>query len=121
MAFGSFISQSRPDSHLLFSYFNAHLWIESLPGHLTMNPEEVQKIGNELGEPSVFLDGIFDTEANPVLIPFADDPYPWDKTKWYCWQCLETLINSRLLSWLIAKRHKGPYIFDIRQRCEIEC
>ena len=35
-----------------------------------------------------------------------DDP-PWDKSQWYCFNCVQCLLQSRLAQWLSTMETKG--------------
>lgn len=103
------------DWHVLFGHFDVTLWVAKLPGDLPRNEWEMDEMLSYIDDPTVFLNEMFDTEVLQELYPSVSDAlvYPWNKAKWYCNDCLDAFVKSRILSWLIAKRLTGSFIPEV--------
>lgn len=60
------------------------------------------------GDPAVTIDELFALPVTEVLDSpvTADMRYPWDRDAYYCSDCLEAFIQTRLLTWVLYEKVK---------------
>ena len=93
------IADGYPDWHLFNDHFSSRAWIRELPGLLRDNTVEVLRITNLCNNKSMFPSQMFDLAGRT-----DSDTQPWDKTKVYCGQCMQTFIKAHFTQWTTANK-----------------